>query len=196
MESKRFVVGDEVLVTGPSNIGALPEHMGKAVRVMKVDYEDEGATYLVTRIHHDPSTPHSIWYPASSIGPIEPDEPAVPPNPKQLYGDKKVPLHLNPPTALVYMAVGIREGAEKYGAWNFRTSKVEVMTYIGAIQRHLAAFVDGYDMDTDCKYPKPHLAGAIASLAILIDALEIKNAVDNRPVRGNSQELLEEYKLP
>src|SRR5690606_27589574 len=80
---------------------------------------------------------------------FEPDEyeivdepkPAQPPNPKQAYGDKKVPMHTVPPALVIGAAHAFGEGAAKYGAFNWRNTKVEAMTYVGAIQRHLAAFV-------------------------------------------------------
>ena len=108
-------------------------------------------------------------------------------------------MQLNPPSALIYMAIGLREGAGKYGAWNYREYSIEAMTYIGAIQRHLAAFVDGEDLDTEGVLVKPHLAGAIASLAILIDAYEEGTLIDNRPysrgLRSSAAALLRDYTL-
>lgn len=126
-------------------------------------------------------------------------------NPKQRYGDRKVPLQLIPPAACVYMALGLREGAFKYDPWNFRETQVELMTYIGAMKRHLDAIVDGdwFDLDPvvradgmilDCP-PKPHLAGALASGAILADAYEGGFLIDNRPPRGRASQLLKEYEL-
>ena len=126
-------------------------------------------------------------------------------NPKQQYGDKKVPLHLIPPAASIYMALGLREGAFKYDPWNFRSTQVELMTYVGAMKRHLDAIVDGewIDMEPviradgtilDCPR-KPHLAGALASGAILADAFEGGFLIDNRPPRGAASELLKRYML-
>lgn len=109
---------------------------------------------------------------------------SIPANPKQIYGDRKVPLQLVPPAASIAIAMGLAEGAEKYGPWNWRASNVEVMTYYGAIQRHLAAWLEGEYTDPDGS-GKSHLAGAIASLAILIDATECGTAVDNRPGISN-----------
>jgi hypothetical protein len=79
------------------------------------------------------------------------------------------------------IAIGLKEGAEKYGPWNWRSTKVEVMTYVGAIYRHMAAFVDGEDIDPDSPVGKKHLDGVAASLAILIDAIAGGFAIDNRP---------------
>lgn len=113
-------------------------------------------------------------------------------NPKQAYGDKKVPLHLVPGTASAYIAMGLKEGARKYGAFNWRETDVEVMTYVGATLRHLTAFVDGED--TDPESGNPHLAHAMASLAILVDALESEGVIDNRPPAGASPKTLERFK--
>lgn len=126
-------------------------------------------------------------------------------NPKQAYGDKKVPLQLNPPAALAYMAVGLREGATKYGAWNFRETNIEMMTYIGAIMRHCAAIVDGEWIDPDPMLmpdgtaitdlpQKPHLAGIIASAAILADQYEAGRVIDNRPLHGAGNKTLKSFK--
>lgn len=103
-------------------------------------------------------------------------------NPKQAFGDKKVPLHLVPGPAMAYCAQALKEGSRKYGAFNWRHTSVEVQTYVGATMRHLMAFVDGEDMDPESG--NPHLAHAIASLAILIDAIESGKVIDNRPPKG------------
>ena len=111
-------------------------------------------------------------------------------NPKQAYGDKKVPLQNIPPTALVYLGMALKEGARKYGAYNWREKDVELMTYVGAAMRHIAAFIDGQDEDPDSG--NPHLAHALASLAILVDAIESDCGIDNRPKMGSSPRLMQE----
>lgn len=111
-----------------------------------------------------------------------------PPNPKQLHGDKKVQLQLVPPSAKVAIAIGLEEGAIKYGPWNWRDNPVELMTYYGALCRHMDAWVEGEDVDPDGS-GKTHLDGAIASLAILIDASEGGTCIDNRPENSNGNTL-------
>ena len=113
----------------------------------------------------------------------------LPPNPKQAYGDLKVPLALIPPPALILMADVFKEGARKYGAYNWRDQPVESMTYIHAALRHIMAFLDGEELDPESD-GKPHLAHAMASLAILLDAAVTGNLLDNRPKRGIAGELL------
>ena len=111
-------------------------------------------------------------------------------NPKQQYGDLKVPLHLVPAPAMAAIAMGLKEGARKYGAYNWRTLTVEAETYIGAALRHLMAWQDGEDIDPDSG--NPHLFHAMASLAILVDAMESGNVIDNRPPAGPN--VLDKYK--
>lgn len=111
-------------------------------------------------------------------------------NPKQAFGDRKVPLHLVPSTAMAAIAMGLKDGAKKYGAYNWRTLTVEAETYIGAALRHMMAWQEGEDIDPDSG--NPHLFHAMASLAILVDALESGNVEDNRPPAGPN--VLDKYK--
>lgn len=110
------------------------------------------------------------------------------PNPKQAYGDAKVKLQLVPPSAAIAIANGLEEGAKKYGPWNWRDQPVEVMTYFGATKRHMDAWLEGEWLDPDGN-GKTHLDGAIASLAILIDALTMGDFIDNRPGKKNAEAL-------
>lgn len=111
-------------------------------------------------------------------------------NPKQAYGDKKVPLALVPAAAIIGMARAFKEGARKYGPFNWRTKKVEAMTYAHAAMRHLLSFVDGEDIDPESG--NEHIDHAMACLAILKDAKATGNIVDNRPEKGRCGELLRE----
>lgn len=103
-------------------------------------------------------------------------------NPKQQYGDLKLPVHRVPPIALAYLAMGCGEGARKYGPFNWREIDIEAMTYIGAALRHIMAWIDGEDIDPESG--NPHIAHAMASLAILADAYERGNLIDDRPAEG------------
>lgn len=115
----------------------------------------------------------------------------APTNPKQLYGDRKVPVQQIPPAALVYLALGFREGARKYGAFNWRKTKVESMTYVGAALRHIMAYLDGEYIDPESG--NPHLAHAMCCMAIAADAHEGGFVVDNRPPAGPGAEILRKY---
>src|SRR5882724_10171891 len=100
-------------------------------------------------------------------------------NPKDLEGNKKPPLSLVPPSVIIHLAEAFKEGAKKYGAYNWRTNKVQAMIYLDASMRHIQAKLDGEDIDPESG--KDHLAGALASLAVYIDAQETGNLIDNRP---------------
>lgn len=109
-------------------------------------------------------------------------------NPKDLLGIKKVSLSKVPPAALIYMALAMQDGAKKYGPYNWRENKVIASIYVDACMRHLLAWFDGQEKAEDSGFP--HLAHALACLAIITDALETGNLVDDRPVKGAAPELI------
>lgn len=110
------------------------------------------------------------------------------PNPKQAYGDLKVPLAFVPSTAVILMGEAFKEGARKYGPFNWREKAVEGMTYAHASLRHLFAWIDGETIDPESG--KLHLAHALASLAIIVDAAATGCLIDNRPPKGMGGDLL------
>jgi hypothetical protein len=111
-------------------------------------------------------------------------------NPKDLVGAVKTPLGLLPWSALVQVAGVFKVGADKYGAYNWRTpgQPVQHVTYVEAAFRHLAAYMDGQTIDpeTGCN----HLAHAACGLLILLDASAVGNAIDNRPTPGHAAEIM------
>jgi hypothetical protein len=123
-------------------------------------------------------------YAVEVASPPADDRPVSPPNPKQIYGDKKAKVQLVPPALTLGAAVALAEGAEKYGAYNWRDLKVESLTYCGAILRHLYAYMDGEDLDPESEAGKSHLQGIAGCIAILLDATEGGFLLDNRPARG------------
>lgn len=112
-------------------------------------------------------------------------------NPKSISGIKKVPLHLNPPSALIYMALGFADGSVKYGPFNWREKSVAASVYLAAVKRHIEAWQDGEENAPDSGYP--HLAHALACLAILVDAQSVGNLVDDRPLPGAAPRLLKQW---
>lgn len=103
-------------------------------------------------------------------------------NPKDIIGSSKLPLHLFPPTARAYGAIAFSEGALKYGRNNFREAGVRASVYYDALGRHMDAWLEGQDCDPVTKVP--HLANAIACIAILIEAVELGNLQDDRNFPG------------
>src|ERR1700753_2565728 len=81
-------------------------------------------------------------------------------NPKDLIGSSKPPLSLIPGTALTHLAMAMKNGADKYGAYNWRDYKIQSMIYCDAMERHLRAWIDGEDLAEDSGLH--HLAHAMA----------------------------------
>ena len=80
------------------------------------------------------------------------------------------------------------DGAEKYGPYNWREKKVPARTYIAAAQRHLADFLDGEALATDSGVH--HLGHVIGCCAIVLDAMETGNLIDDRPKPGAAAAIL------
>jgi hypothetical protein len=110
-------------------------------------------------------------------------------NPKEVQGVKKPPLHLIPPVAEIQMAMALKNGAEKYGPFNWRETNINLSTYIGAIKRHIASFADGENYATDSNVH--HLAHIMACCAIALDSISLDLAEDDRPSPGKASEMIE-----
>lgn len=102
-----------------------------------------------------------------------------PTNPKDTVADGKLPLHLVPDTLDVFAALAFLEGALKYGAYNWRVAGVRASVYRSALDRHISKWWNGEWADPDTGVP--HLANAIACLAILADAHVARKLIDDRP---------------
>lgn len=112
-------------------------------------------------------------------------------NPKTAIGATKVPLHLVPPSAKHFLALALKDGAGKYGPYNWRDAKISASVYKAAAERHLDAFWDGEDYASDSKVH--HLAHAMACMALMLDAMTVGMLNDDRPTKGASPELQAEY---
>lgn len=110
-------------------------------------------------------------------------------NPKDIVGSDKLPLHLWPTTASAMGCVALLNGAMKYGRNNWRAIGVRSSIYFDACSRHLAAWFEGEDADEE---GVPHLASALACLAILVDAQAARKLVDDRQHPGGHRRLLDQ----
>lgn len=99
-------------------------------------------------------------------------------NPKDIAGSKKVPMHLLPASGKIAGAMACREGAIKYGPYNWRERPIELMGYLGAIERHKDAVQDGQDIDVQSLVH--HCGHIIATAAIILDAAISGTLVDDR----------------
>lgn len=104
-------------------------------------------------------------------------------NPKEAFGDAKVPMDLIPDTALIEENLAFLEGGLKYGGYNYRVVGVKVSTYVRAARRHLAKFWNGQDRDPATLVME--LASVRACCGILIDGLTLGNITDDRPPRAD-----------
>lgn len=116
-----------------------------------------------------------------------------PTNPKDAIGSNKVPLHLWPETATVLGTMALLDGALKYGRSNYRAVGVRASIYYDAARRHLTRWFEGEDLDPDSGLP--HLAHALASIAIVVDAQQAGKLRDDRNIRGGFANLLETMTL-
>ena len=112
-------------------------------------------------------------------------------NPKTAVGATKVPLHLVPPVAAHYMALAFKDGAAKYGPYNWREHKVSASVYYGAMKRHQDAWWDGEDVSHDALVH--HLGHVMACCAILLDAMAVGKLNDDRPPPGGAPRLQAEF---
>jgi hypothetical protein len=107
-------------------------------------------------------------------------------NPKDAIGAVKLPLHLWPAEATAMGCLGMLEGALKYGRNNYIAGDgVIASIYVAAAKRHLDAWFaceeNAHDTGT------PHLANALATIAIIVKAQAHGKLIDDRdyaPVAG------------
>jgi Domain of unknown function (DUF5664) len=109
-------------------------------------------------------------------------------NPKTILGEKKVPLHLFPATALAAGAMAFHEGRLKYGEQNWRVLGVRYSVYHAALLRHIMSAWEGETIDPESGLP--HLAKALACIAILIDSEAGGTLTDDRCVLGGYEDYM------
>lgn len=109
-------------------------------------------------------------------------------NPKDRYGLAKVPFSLIPSSALVFMGMGLKIGAQKYGPFNWRIEPVQGRVYLEAALRHLLLLLDGEDFDRDTGIH--HGAFVLSTVAIFLDSLVQGTQIDNRAVAGRTGDLV------
>jgi hypothetical protein len=110
-------------------------------------------------------------------------------NPKDLLGTKKVSITKLPMAAIIHGAHAMMNGATKYGPYNWRAKDVVASIYVDAALRHLAAWFEHEEVAEDSGVH--HLGHAIACAAILLDAQENGNLIDDRP-EASKKEVIKE----
>jgi hypothetical protein len=100
-------------------------------------------------------------------------------NPKDAIGNIKLPLHLWPAEASALGSLGMLEGECKYGRNNYIAGDgVIASIYVDAAKRHLDAWFAGEENAPDTG--TPHLANALASIAIIVKARAHERLIDDR----------------
>lgn len=115
-------------------------------------------------------------------------------NPKNIAARNRIKLALLPAAGVIHGAHACMDGARKYGPYNWREKNIAAMEYISATMRHLQDWVDGEDCAPDSGVH--HLGHAIASCAILLDAIEGGTVIDDRPKPGSASRLLQRLSAP
>lgn len=81
------------------------------------------------------------------------------------------------------------DGMLKYGRTNWRSAGVRSSIYVDAAKRHLNAWFEGEDTDPDSGLP--HLAHALATIGILVDAQAAGMMNDDRMIQGGYRKLID-----
>jgi hypothetical protein len=110
-------------------------------------------------------------------------------NPKDSLGIKKVSITKLPMVGVVHGAHAMMYGASKYGPYNWRDNAVIASIYIDATLRHLAAWFDEKE-EVAKDSGVHHLGHVLANMAILLDAMETGNLIDDRPHSGKAATVL------
>jgi nucleoside 2-deoxyribosyltransferase len=108
-------------------------------------------------------------------------------NPKDAIGSGKLPIHLWPASATMMGCIGLLNGMLKYGRSNWRVAGIRASIYYSALMRHMHAWFEGEDIDPDDDVP--HLAAALACLAIVVDADAAGKLNDDRHVFGGYRKI-------
>ncbi|MCH8137337.1 MAG: hypothetical protein IH926_00005 [Proteobacteria bacterium] len=117
-------------------------------------------------------------------------------NPKDAIGSRKVGLSMIPRPVLYERALAMLGGSLKYARHNYRIAGVRASVYRDATDRHLDAWWEGEDIDEESGLN--HITKAIASLAVMRDAMINGMFVDDRPpkvpletMRGDLQDAVD-----
>jgi len=100
-------------------------------------------------------------------------------NPKDAVGIKKAPFSTVSAPVIAEIGLAMLEGARKYGRHNYRAIGVRASVYYDACLRHLTAWWEGEDVDSDSGLS--HITKALACLTVLRDAQLINKCIDDRP---------------
>ena len=99
-----------------------------------------------------------------------------------MVGVRKAPMSTVPANVLAEIGVAMLEGSVKYGRHNYRAAGVRASVYYDAVMRHLMAWWEGEDIDTDSNMN--HITKALSCLVVLRDAQMQQMYTDDRPPKS------------
>jgi hypothetical protein len=105
--------------------------------------------------------------------------PPVGVNKKNLAAVGKAHMRCVPPVAIFALGAAMQNGGDKYGPFNYRDADVTASIFYEAMLRHIVDWFSGEDFADDSQVH--HLAHLMAGAAIVLDALQQGNLVDDRP---------------
>ncbi|TFU06156.1 hypothetical protein EUV02_03850 [Polymorphobacter arshaanensis] len=110
-------------------------------------------------------------------------------NPKDLAGRMKPATFSVVPVAPMFQIGKVMSlGAAKYGAFNYRDKPISESVYLDAFMRHMAAVIDGQDVDPESG--QSHVAHMAAGCIILLDAMNVGTLIRDLPRNGMSEKVL------
>lgn len=162
-------MGDGLSHSGITNMAAGSKKvLGGGPQMSKEEYENE-----IAKVCKDCNK----WPCMCNLAPVIKDT-----NPKDAVGIRKAPVSTIPGTVVAELGIAMLEGARKYGRHNYRVAGVRASVYRDAVWRHMNAWWEGEDIDSDSGLS--HITKAIASLTVLRDAMIRNNWVDDRPPKS------------
>ncbi len=115
-------------------------------------------------------------------------------NPKDAVGIRKWRQYCTVPTTIIWeLSVAMLEGARRYGRHNYRVAGVRASVYVDAAKGHIDQWWEGEDIDEESKLN--HITKAMASLAVLRDAMIQGKFIDDRPPRTDLDKLRAELQV-
>jgi len=162
-------------------------------KTLRTKYDEEKIPAGLAQVwsSHKSAWEHNFWHPREDwfyAVPVSgsllwvaghPSKETPPEDPKGEAGKTKAQLQLIPPVFNSQVAKALACGAAKYGPWNWREHKVEMMTYLGAMKRHIDQVIEREDIDSESQ--AHHLGHVAAGCAIVLDAMQHGTLIDNRP---------------
>lgn len=159
-----------------------------------IAYECRWCTWEELRADEDTpraQCPECAGYVQRSARQPDPAPERKPSNPKDRVGVTKVPLlSVLSWRVLGEVALGMLEGALKYGRHNYRAVGVRASVYGDAALRHLTAWWEGQDIDPASGLN--HVTKTISCLMVLRDSMLQGNWTDDRPPRVAEENWVDE----